>query len=168
MKEEWKDIVGYDFPYRISNTGKLFSVKKNKMFKLQINKKGYNCVILYKDGKPRTKLVHRLVAEYFIGTNDSNLQVNHKDGNKLNNFVSNLEYVDNAGNRLHAYINKLHNIRPVNQFDKNGKLIKSWESATQANKILGISKEHICNCCKGYRKHAGGYIWEYNDNYVFC
>ena len=47
MKEVWKDIIGYDFPYRISNTGKVFSVKKNKLFRLQINRKGYNCVILY-------------------------------------------------------------------------------------------------------------------------
>lgn len=167
MKEVWKDITGYDFPYRISNTGKVFSVKKNKLFRLQINRKGYNCVILYKDGRPKTKLVHRLVAEYFIG-NSNDLQVNHKDGNKLNNCVSNLEYLNNEDNRLHAYVNKLHNIRPVNQFDDDGKLIKSWESATQVYKVLGIRKEHICSCCKGNRKHAGGYKWEYNDNYVFC
>lgn len=167
MEEIWEDIVGYDFPYRISNTGKVFSVKKNKLFRLQINKKGYNCVILYKDGRPKTKLVHRLVAEYFIGKSNG-LQVNHKDGNKLNNCVSNLEYLDNEANRLHAYTNKLHNIRPVNQFDNDGKLIKSWESATEANRVLGIEKGHICSCCKGNRKHAGGYKWEYNDNYVFC
>ena len=167
MKEVWKDIIGYDFPYRISNTGKIFSVKKNKLFRLQINRKGYNCVILYKDGRPKTKLVHRLVAEYFIGKSND-LQVNHKDGNKLNNCVSNLEYLNNEDNRLHAYVNKLHNIRPVNQFDDDGKLIKSWESATQVYKVLGIRKEHICSCCKVNRKHAGGYKWEYNDNYVFC
>ena len=166
MKEEWKDLIGYDFPYRISNTGKVLSVKKNKLFKLQINKRGYKCVILYKDGKPKAKLVHRLVAEYFIG--NSNLQVNHKDGNKLNNFVSNLEYLDNDSNRLHAYINKLHNIRPVNQLDYDGKLLKSWESATKVSRELGISKGHICSCCKGYRKHAGGYRWEYSNNYAFC
>lgn len=167
MKEVWKDLVGYDFPYRISNTGKIFSIKKNKLFKTQISKRGYSCVVLYKNGKPKNELVHRLVAKYFIG--DSNgLQVNHKDGNKLNNCVLNLEYLSNNDNRRHAYINKLHNIRPVNQLDCDGNFIKHWESATLVSRELGISKEHICSCCRGFRKHAGGYKWEYNDNHVFC
>lgn len=166
MTEVWKDLVGYDFPYRVSNTGKLFSVYKNKLFKPQINRRGYNCVVLYKNGKPVTRFIHRLVAECFIECNNS-LQVNHKDGNKQNNCVDNLEFVDDDTNRFHAYVNGLHNIRPVNQLDMCGNLIKSWESATEASRTLNINKAHICSCCKGYRKHTGGFKWEYNNSYVF-
>lgn len=100
MNEIWKDIKGYEGLYQVSSWG---NVKGKKgILKPYITEKGYLKVGLFKDGKNHKKRVNRLVAEAFI-PNPLNLpQVNHKDGNKKNNSVSNLEYCTNSENRNHA------------------------------------------------------------------
>jgi hypothetical protein len=91
MEEVWKEIQGFDLPYRISNTGKVINQKGKLMVSLK-NADIY-LVTLRKDKKQRRVTIHRLVAHYFLGVdlNDSTLVVKHKDGNVLNNCVDNLE-----------------------------------------------------------------------------
>lgn len=108
--EEWKDIVGYECIYLISNHGRVFSFKRTGNRKDRILKpfrssaKGaYCCVSLNKDGVDKRQSIHRLVATAFIDNPLNYSEVNHKDGNPSNNHVLNLEWVSRSQNQLHAY-----------------------------------------------------------------
>ena len=97
MKETWKDIEGYEGLYQVSNLGKVKSLNYNKtseskLLKLQKNSNGYTRVVLYKNRKPKVCLVHRLVAQAFIPNPNNLPQINHKDEDKANNSVDNLEW----------------------------------------------------------------------------
>lgn len=112
---EWKDIKGYEGLYQVSSTGlvkslarnvprgKSFYRQKEIVLKIYLNEYGYKTVTLFRNCKGKTFKVHRLVAAAFIG--DSDLHVNHIDLNKINNNVSNLEYVTPAENVRHARVN---------------------------------------------------------------
>lgn len=170
--EVWKDIPKYEEKYQASNFGNIRSKTYEgrniiKNLKLTKRKDGYLQVQLYE----KKFLVHRLVAITFLG-NKENLVVNHKDGNKENNNVNNLEWVTSSENTIHAYNNSLKkkyygknnwNSKPVYQFDENNRLVDIHESVSRATKDTGI--KHISCCCLGKRKTAGGYIWRYaNEN----
>lgn len=112
MTEIWKDIAGYEGLYQVSNLGSVKSIdrkvfgkehlfvqfKKGKIKKAHLSGKGYLKVVLYKENKPKRCYVHRLVAETFLNNPNNLPQVNHKDENKLNNNVSNLEWCTNKYN----------------------------------------------------------------------
>ena len=100
MKEEWKDIEGYENKYQISNFGNV----RNKLGNIMkpFNNKGYLCISLFKNNKKKHFRVHRLVAQHFIENKDNKKEVNHIDGNKKNNKVNNLEFVTSKENKLHA------------------------------------------------------------------
>ena len=98
--------------YTISKEGVVYSLKNNKKLKPWINGKGYLQVRLYKDGKGYDKRVHRLVAETYIKNKENKEQVNHIDGNKLNNNVNNLEWVTNSENQKHAFQTGIHKKDP--------------------------------------------------------
>ena len=108
MQEEiWKDVVGYESLYQVSNLGNVKSMKYAYINKIRIltfhyNKKGYRRVHLTKNKIDKYLSVHRLVAEAFIPNPNNYPQVNHKDGNKLNNSVDNLEWCTNEYNFQHA------------------------------------------------------------------
>ena len=136
MKEIWKDVVGFERIYQVSNYGKIKSLgnKSNHkdaiIMKPILNYKGYLQINLRKNGKSYHFVVHRLVAQAFIPNPDNLPQVNHIDGNKQNNNVKNLEWCDNSYNQIHANkmgLNK-HRIervkevcnKPVAQLDLNG------------------------------------------------
>lgn len=103
-KEIWKDVVGYEGRYKVSNQGRLMSIINNPLIiSLCLNYKGYECAVIRKNNVAKTIRVHRLIAEAFI-SNPLNLpQVNHLDGNKANNSLDNLEWSDNSGNQKHGY-----------------------------------------------------------------
>ena len=117
IKRKWLDVVGYSGYYQVSNDGSVRSVSREyvnkrgqlrsvqgRVLKPRINRYGYKYVILVKgDGSRFTVCVHRLVAISFIIKKDKKKNhVNHVDGNKSNNHISNLEWVTNAENRSHA------------------------------------------------------------------
>jgi hypothetical protein len=121
---EWKDIKGYEGSYQVSNTGMVrsldraikfrwfFRYAKGRILKVNIDKYGYEVVSLQDGTTPKYRKVHRLVAEAFIG--ESELTVNHKDFNKRNNHVDNLEYLTASENSKHARANKAFNLRKGN------------------------------------------------------
>lgn len=140
--EVWKKIEGFS-GYYISNIGRVRSIKrgKEKILKAKINKYGYYEVALQTDDyKQKMKRVHRLVAEAFI-PNPSNLsEVNHKDENKLNNNVDNLEWLSHGDNSRYSKSMR------VAQVDGE-RIIKVYDSITKASIETGRSISYIRNVC---------------------
>lgn len=192
MEEIWKDIKGYERMYQISNYGRIKSLSrfinsckqyssigyysKEKIKKQSVSKTGYYICTLCKNGKTRTFKVHRLIAEAFID-NPNNLPIiNHKDGNKLNNSIDNLEWCDYSYNNKEAYRQGLRerNLKwivecnkrkrkKVNQYDLNNNFIKQYESIHEAESQTKAHHINIIKVCKGQRITAGGYKWEYAE-----
>lgn len=172
MTEIWKSIAGYEGLYEVSTEGNVRSLKfgKTRILKPQDNGTGYLHVKLCKDGKVKNMRVHRLVAQAFL-PNPLNLEtVNHKDENKANNSASNLEWMSQADNNNYgthnqqiseANVNNPKKSKPVQQFDKHGKLIATFPSIIEASRQTEISDGSICQCCNGRRKSAGGFVWRY-------
>lgn len=98
----WKDVVGYEGRYQVSSNGDVYSLVTNKFMKLHENDDGYLGLQLRKDGKHKNWLVHVLVAQAFIPNPDNLSDVNHKDLDKKNNRVDNLEWVTHQENIRHA------------------------------------------------------------------
>ena len=116
MKELWRNIDGYKGMYQVSSFGRIRSFKYNspRILKPRKNRSGYLYINLCEDGRYRSFTVHRIVAKHFLGK--SSLTVNHKNGNKLNNTVDNLEWATIEENRKHAKENKL-----LPRGEKNGR-----------------------------------------------
>lgn len=106
--------------YEINRNGEIFSSYTNKLMKYQIDRKGYFRVTLRKNNKAHTVLVHRLIAKAFLPTEDYTQTVNHKDGNKLNNQLDNLEWMSLSDNVIHAYDTGLNSSKGEN--NNNSKL----------------------------------------------
>lgn len=142
--------------YQISNFGNVKSLKlgKEKILSKRFDKVGYSKVILYKDNEYKSILVHRLVAEAFIANPDNLSFVNHKDENKSNNNVDNLEWCDARYNKTYS------NGRKVVQYTLDGELIKVWNSIAEIERN-GYTRSHLCYCLKGMKKQYKGYIWKY-------
>lgn len=183
MEEIWKSVPGYEGYYEISNTGKVKSItrvitdvngrqitRKEKELSQNLDNSGYYTVGLNKDGHKTRFKVHRLVALTFI-SNPNNLPfVNHKDENKLNNYVNNLEwctqeYNNNYGTRVER-ISQTATKNSVIMCDKEThEPIKEFLNANIASKELGHpnSCSHIYEVAQGKRKSALGYWWKYKD-----
>jgi hypothetical protein len=110
--EVWKDVIGYEGIYQINKNGDVMSLKRkttgtfttiDKIIKKQIDLKGYFVYKLSKNGKTKTKSLHRILAQSFIKNPNNEKCVNHKDGNPLNNDISNLEWCSYSYNSLHGY-----------------------------------------------------------------
>lgn len=181
MQEIWKDIKGYEGLYQVSNLGRIKSLPRdtNNQYKNGLIMKPYNClgylkIQLRKNGNYKWFCVHRLVAMAFLKNYNSKLQVNHKNGNKDDNNLENLEMVTASENQLHSYRvlknipsmknrfgNKHVAAKAIYQFDKNNIFIKKWSSIIEAAKTLNICACNITDCAKGNRKTAGGFVWKY-------
>ena len=108
MIEEWKELKGFEDKYKISSKGNVFNKENDTFVKTRVSKDGYVKTTLYYNKKSYSKEIHRLVAETFIvKDNKKKLEVNHKDGNKQNNSVDNLEWITHRENIMHAWNNNL-------------------------------------------------------------
>ena len=172
MKEEWRDIKGFEGKYQISNMGRVKSLNyrhtgKEKILKSYDYGQGYLYVHLCKDGKRKQCRINRLVAQAFISNSDNLPEVNHKDENKKNNCVENLEWCSKSYNINYGTGSKRSaekRSKPVFSVDKESGLIMWWQSANEAGEVLGIRQSHITECCKGKIKSAGGHYWFYADD----
>ncbi len=184
--EIWLPIA--DYPnYQISNYGRVKSLERTifmpnggikyipeKLLTPCQSSNGYLKVNLYDNGKHKLISIHRLVANAFIPNHNNFPQINHKDENKENNHIDNLEWCNcvyniNFGTRNKkssiSQINHPKKSKQVNQYSLDGKtLIKIWQSTHEIERQLGYSHQNISNCCKGKYKSAYGSIWRFNEN----
>lgn len=187
MNEEWKWVKGFEGVYQISNYGRLKSYKKDPAGYILSNtnvKGGYFSVILTDSvrKKKRCVRIHVLVAEHFIGDRPDGFHIHHKDGNKQNNVVSNLEYItvkDHYKETLKdcpqivtgiTKYNKFQRPQIVQQYSLEGDLLAEYRNACIAEKMTGICSRNILQVANGTeykpgrkRVQAGGYIWKFKD-----
>ena len=164
--EIWKDIKNYEGIYQINNFGKIKSAYKkgnncnNKILKASYTYNGYERIGLSKNNKTKKYLVHRLVAETFIPNPNNYEQVNHKDENKQNNNINNLEWCTRSYNI--NYGNRNNNLnKEVWQYDLKGNFIKKWKSTMEIQRSLGYKNQSISSACRGKSRTAYNYIWKY-------
>lgn len=120
----------------------------------------YMVRIINDAGKTCKKYIHRLMAELFLCNPDNKKQVNHIDGNKHNNDLSNLEWVTHQENAIHAVTKGLTPTVKVSQYSKDGSFIASYSSIIEAERVTGVHNPNITKVLKGKRKSAGGFIWK--------
>lgn len=167
-KEIWKPVhpLKYSKNYQISNLGRVRNTKTKYVLKSNSKRSGYNSVWFSVKGEGIAYKIHQLVAHAFIPKpkNAKKNLVNHIDGDKLNNVLTNLEWVTAKENVDHGFKTGLTKSlqRKVDQYDKNGKFIKTFNSLKEAKEETGIDDGTIVKVCKGRRNHAGGYIWKYH------
>ena len=175
LNEIWANIPNYEH-YQISNIGRVRSYKNGKLKILDgyVQNTGYLTVSL----NNKKHSVHRLVAEVFIHKPSGKNVVNHKDGNKLNNSVDNLEWCTTKENIQHAFktglmdnaiksmISKKIRAKKIGKYDLDNNLICEYNGSVEAEQDLrknniSVNARNIRAVCEGKRKTAGGYIWRY-------
>lgn len=141
MQETWKSVKGFETRYLVSTDGKVYSTKTKKFLKPLQNEKDYLHVELWLNYKRKTAKIHRLVAETFLENPCGLKEINHKDGNKQNNHVSNLEWCTRSENMKHAYKTGLRPSRKGVKLGKrnleSGQVVKLSEKGVQKNEIHG-------------------------------
>lgn len=163
MVEEWRNIEGYK-GYQISNKGRVRThgkVTSNKRYgarkwsdrilKPKIGKDKCSRVELWCDGKHKTFLVHRLEAIAFLGKAPKGMTVNHKDGNRQNNSIDNLEWCSRADNIRYGFEHDQYHMNHCTLIDKNGNK-KYFRSMSFASVYLGRRASYISDCLKHERK----------------
>lgn len=177
IDEQWKPVVGFEGFYEVSNLGRVRSLDRVTVYGNGVKRiftgriltpcdagKGYRNVMLQANGKRSTPRVCRVVAKAWIPNPDDLPQVNHKDEDKMNDAVENLEwcsanYNTNYGTGIERRAAKIR--KKVCQYDLNGCLLKVWDSIREASTALGIDNSHITRCCKGRLNQTGGFKWAY-------
>lgn len=171
--EAWKNIIGYEGYYQISNLGNVRSLdridcnnhfREGKKCRKIPTEDGYYKVSLSKNGNEKRFFIHRLVAIHFID-NPQNLEcVNHKDEIKTNNHVDNLEWCTRAYNNNYGTrnqrIREIESIRTAMVDISTGAVLMIFNSAREAAKYIGGDESSICKVRNGKRKSAYGYRWE--------
>lgn len=188
-QEIWKDIEGYEGLYQCSNLGNIKSLERiettngivnkrtrgSRILKPIKNHRGYILVRLSKNGIAKSYQVHRIIAKHFILNPDNLPQVNHKDEDKTNNCVDNLEWCTSAYNSNYGDRNKKIGGKLINHPNlsksvlgiKDDKIIYYFKSTSEAERN-GFDHSKISSCCQNkprYKTHKG-YKWQYFINYL--
>ena len=175
--EIWKDIEGYEGLYQVSNLGRVKSLarktgnqyNKENILSKERTRKGYYRVQLTKNKEHKHYPIHRLVAIAFIPNPDNLPCVNHKDENKGNNCVYNLEWCDTFyNNNFGTRTERANDTKKlvIVQYDLNGNVVNSnWQCAREIAETLGYNEANIRNSCRT-KKAYRGYIWRYKEKEV--
>ena len=175
--EEWRDVVGYEGLYQVSDQGRVKSlerkfpiwhggerIQKERILKPSIDRYGYLKVNLYAGGKRKTSTVHRLVCQAFHENPDNKPEVNHINENKTDNRACNLVWCTRKQNINHGSRNKRvakSLSKPIGQYKIDGQLIKVWPSTAIVERQTGFSQASIWGVANGRHKQAYGFIWKY-------
>lgn len=171
VPEIWKDVVGYEGLYKISNYGRVYGIKRGLVHKPIIHRLDYIQASLCR----KFHYVHRLVAIHFIPNPENKPDVNHKKGNKKDNRYFELEWCTESENSQHSFAylgrkpaewlfsedNKSRNRVKISQYTKQDEFIKEWDSLTSAAAFFGGKKNNISEVLRGKSKTAYGFKWKY-------
>lgn len=183
--EVWKDVVGYEGLYQVSNKGRVKSlftrnIQKERILKGVLAKEGYIVVSLYKNKTKKQFRVHRILWDAFYGNlpkwnpnlpGNDRMEINHKDENPSNNNIENLELISctqnlNYGSHNKKMVKSLSKI--VYQYTLDGKLVKIWQSAQECHRH-GFVNGAISRCCRNKYNRFGkegrmhkGFLWSYH------
>lgn len=170
--ENWRPINGWEDKYEVSNTGLIRNVINGKMLLQHDNGVGYKRVQLWRDGfGGKKEYVHRLVADAFLPRRNDRGEVNHKDGNRSNNAVGNLEWVTSSENTKHAvYSGALcawgNKAKPIEA--RNLTTGERIEFATISEAERALGSRHIVDVLKGRRNQCKGYTFRYIEGGDAC
>lgn len=168
MSETWKEVIGYEGLYEVSDYG---NIRRNGRILRPITRgRGYQSVFLYKCGSYKQVSIHRIVAQAFVDNPYGYAEVNHIDENKCNNKADNLEWCSHQansaygtrGSRIGSANMNGKKSRKIAQYTMDGTLVKVYPSLQEAARN-GFAASNICRCANGHPKysHAYGYIWRY-------
>jgi len=192
MQEIWKDVNGYEGLYQVSNLGRVkrlsrtirhsegnTSLIKGKLISPKTEKDGYVRVSLSNSGRKKTHNIHRLVCFSFIKNPNNKPDVNHINGIKSDNSLSNLEWCTKSENMRHAIESGLHTqigkshhrygkhgsenpcSKPVVRYDLDMNFISRYDNIKIASESLGIFAQNISATCRGNQNTAGGFKWRH-------
>lgn len=160
LDEVWLPIKDFEHLYEVSNLGRVRSIGtyntcKRGIMNPMIDSDGYLHVRLYDNGITKDVSIHRLVAIAFTPNPNNYKYVNHKDEDRKNNHVSNLEWCTNSYNLIYSRGKK------VAQYTLSGELVTIFNGIAEASRKYNIPTTNISKCCKGKRHYAGKFIWKY-------
>lgn len=178
---EWRPVKNYEGLYEVNENGeikalkrewysgvefKIFRIKESHFLKPTLKKTGYCHVTLLKEGKQKTKSVHRIVAEAFIKNDKNKQQVNHINGNKSDNRLSNLEWATPTENTIHAYENELLISKKRGEHSQAKKikcttLDMEFDCINNAADVLGVKKYSIGKICNGRQRQTAGLTFKF-------
>ena len=173
MSEEWRDVVGYEGLYQVSDQGRVKSLErkdclgrtvKERILKPGVVGSGYLMIGLCTGGKQKMFSVHRLVCQSFHENPGNKSDVNHINENKTDNRACNLEWSTRRENLNHGSRNERAakaRSKPVGQYTRDGDLVKVWPSTQEAERQAGFNHGNISEVANGNRKTAHGFIWRY-------
>lgn len=177
--EVWVPIKGYENLYEVSSFGRVRSFPRNTTnggILSPSKTEGGLVVMLRNSGNDCKRRVHRLVGEHFILNINNHPQINHKDGNRWNNHLNNLEWCTNSENIKHshdflnreftAYGENHENSIVVSKYDKNMNYLGTYGSVNEAGRQNNIPFTNIAKCARNERKTAGKFIWKYDNKEV--
>lgn len=182
IEEIWKDVVGYEGLYQVSNLGRVKSVQRHykinggialrreKILKEKTSFK-YKRVGLWKDSSQKFLLVHRIVATAFIPNLNNYPEINHKDENPENNCVDNLEWCTakyncnylNHGKNISISRRDSGRVRKIAMIDNEGNVIKIFDAIIDAANEIGARKTDVCSVCRNRQKSVKGFKFKYID-----
>lgn len=173
--ENFVDIHGYEGLYKVNNKGEILSVRSGNLLKAGRNLQGYMNVSLTKNGKSKTYKVHRLVAVAFIPNPNNYPYINHKDENKANNHVDNLEwcthkYNINYGTAIERRSKAIEEStvkkrKAVLQLSLRGEIVGEYRSIKEASEKTNIDRKQISNAINHHRRQASGFFWILKDEF---
>ena len=177
MSEEWRDVVGYEGLYQVSDQGHVKSLErtfidksgrkrtvKERILKPRTDRYGYLIVDLRDGGKRKHFKVHRLVCQAFHENPGNKPQVNHINEDKADNRACNLEWCTRRENCNHGTRNERsakNRSKSVGQYTRDGELVKIWPSTIEVQRQTGFSQGNICKAANGKFKQVYGFIWKY-------